>query len=83
MIYLIFTQEGFEEAKSIVLEDKATLWVNDGILTNEYLAELTTAGITIHTLTDKIDPSDEKSVLAALKHVEQNSPKTEIFVEYL
>jgi hypothetical protein len=83
MIYLIFTQQGFEEVKSIVLEDNATLWVNDDILSNEDLAELTTAGITIYTLTDKFNPSDEKSVLAALKHVEQNSPKTEIFVEYL
>jgi len=83
MIYLIFTQQGFEEAKNIILEDKATLWVNDGILSNENLAELTTTGISVHTLNDKIDPSDEKSVLLALKHVEQNSPKTEIFVEYL
>ena len=47
------------------------------------LAELTTSGISIHTLTDKIDPSDEKSVLAALKHVEQISSEAEIFVEYL
>jgi len=83
MIYLIFTQQGFEEAKNIILEDKATLWVNDGILSNENLAKLTTAGISVHTLNDKIDPSDEKSVLVALKHVEQNSPNTEIFVEYL
>ncbi|RKZ86582.1 MAG: hypothetical protein DRQ39_05565 [Gammaproteobacteria bacterium] len=83
MIYLIFTPDGFEEAKSLVLEDKATLWVNDGVLSNEDLAKLTTAGLTVHTLTDKIDPSDEKSVLSALKHVEQNSAKTEIFVEYL
>ncbi|RKZ80488.1 MAG: hypothetical protein DRQ35_02175 [Gammaproteobacteria bacterium] len=83
MIYLIFTQQGFEEAKNIILEDKATLWVNDGILSNENLAELTTTGISVHTLNDKIDPSDEKSVLVALKHVEQNSPNTEIFVEYL
>ena len=83
MIYLIFTQQGFEEAKDLVLTEKATLWVNDDILSNEDLAELTTAGISVHTLNDKIDASDEKSVLIALKHVEQNSPKTEIFVEYL
>ena len=83
MIYLIFTQQGFEEAKNLVLTDKATLWINDGILSNEDLAILTTAGITVHTLTEKTDPSDEKSVLAAVKHVEQHSPKAEIFVEYL
>ena len=83
MIYLIFTPEGFAEAKSLVLEDKATLWVNDGVLSDKDSAELTTAGITIHILDIKINPSYEKSVLSALKHVEQNSPKTEIFVEYL
>lgn len=83
MIYLIFTHQGFEEAKDLVLTDKATLWVNDDILSDKDLSELTIADITVHTLPDKIDASNEKSVLAALKHVDQNSPNTEIFVEYL
>ena len=82
MIYLILTTEGFEEAKDIILENRATLWVNNNVLSDEQLQQLTTAGINVHTLTNNADSSNEKSVLAALKQVETHSPKTEIFVEY-
>ncbi len=31
MIYLIFTQAGFDDAKKSVLEDNATVWINNDI----------------------------------------------------
>lgn len=83
MIYLIFTAEGFEQAKTIVLEDKATLWLNDGVLSDSQQKELSIAKIDVNILPENADPKNEKSVLAALHYVEQQSPKTEIFVEYL
>ncbi|MDH5358112.1 MAG: hypothetical protein OEW63_05745 [Gammaproteobacteria bacterium] len=83
MIYLIFTQDGFEEAKNIIIEEKATLWVNEDLLSDQQISELTQAAISVHTLPNKVDPNDEKSILAALKLIEQDAPKTEIFVEYL
>ncbi len=32
MVYLIFTSEGFNEALSEIVDHKAKLWINDGIL---------------------------------------------------
>jgi hypothetical protein len=82
MIYLIFTQEGFAEAKSDILQDKADLWINVDLLSPEQLAELSTNGISIYFLPDHINPNNEKAILTALDYVEQQSPKKEIFVEY-
>ena len=83
MIYLIFTAEGFNEARTIILEDKASLWVNDDVLSDAQQDELSAANITVNTLPENANPKNEKSVMAALLHVEQQVPKTEIFVEYL
>jgi hypothetical protein len=82
MIYLIFTQEGFAEAKSDILQDKADLWINVDLLSPEQLAELSANGISIYFLPDHINPNNEKAILTALDYVEQQSPKKEIFVEY-
>ena len=82
MIYLIFTQDGFEEAKNTIVEEKASLWVNEDLLTDEQINELSRSAISVHTLPNKVDPGDEKSILAALKQIEKNASDTEIFVEY-
>jgi hypothetical protein len=82
MIYLIFTQEGFAEAKSDILQDKADLWINVDLLSPEQLAELSANGISIYFLPDHINPNNEKAILTALDYVEQQSPKKEILVEY-
>jgi len=82
MIYLIFTQEGFAEAKSDILEDKADLWINNNLLSPEQLAELNTHNIGISFLPEPVNPNDEKAIIAALDYVETQSPKEEILVEY-
>ena len=83
MIYLIFTQEGFKEAQATLLEEKATLWVNHNFLSDEQVTTLNQGGVNVHHFPEKVDASNEKSILAALKDIEQDAPKTEIFVEYL
>ncbi|MDF1589310.1 MAG: hypothetical protein P1P93_09200 [Gammaproteobacteria bacterium] len=83
MIYLVFTQAGFQQAKPLIFEDKATLWINADVLTNEQQTELIQANIDIYTLPDNTDPGNEKSVLAALDHVEKSAPECDIFVEYV
>lgn len=83
MIYLIFTAEGFDEAKAIVVQNKASLWVNDDVLSLSQKEELDAAKISVNILPNNADPKNEKSVLAAIQHVEQQSPKIEILVEYL
>jgi len=83
MIYLIFTLEGFEEAQPALLEEKATLWVNDAFLADAQLSLLTQGGVDVHIFPEAVDASNEKSILAALNEIEKSSPTTEIFVEYL
>lgn len=83
MLFIIFTAEGLNEAKSQVLEEKAALWLNPGLKDEADLSALTSAGIQIEFLPDEVDANNEKAVLAALTHVEKNSPKTQIFIEYL
>lgn len=82
MIYLIFTQEGFAEAKGNILEINADLWINVDLLSPEQLAELSAGGISIYFLPEPINPKNEKAIVAALEYVEQQSPKKEILVEY-
>lgn len=83
MIYLIFTQEGFEEALPVLLEEKATLWVNNDFLSEEQTSLLTQGGVDVQTFPEEVDASNEKSIVAALKEIEKTAPKNEIFVEYL
>lgn len=83
MIYLIFTQEGFEEAQATLLEEKATLWVNSDFLSEDQARLLMQGGVDVQHFPEAVDASNEKAILAALKEVETSAPKTEIFVEYL
>jgi len=83
MIFLIFTDEGLAQAEAEILTEKATLWLNPSLIEESDLSKLQAAGITIHVLPEQIETINEKSVMSALSHVENNSPKTEIFVEYL
>ena len=83
MIYLIFTQAGFEDAKSSVLENNATLWINNGILSDEQLKSLSMASITVNMLIPLVDPTNEKAIIAAIESIEKEHPNAKLFVEYL
>jgi hypothetical protein len=83
MIYLIFSQAGFEDAKQSVFENNATLWVNNDSLTDTQLAGLLAAGIVVNTFKKPVDPTNEKQIIAAIESIETESPDTELFVEYL
>ena len=83
MIYLIFTQEGLEEAQPTLLEEKATLWVNSDFLSEEQTSLLMQGGVDVQIFPEIVDTRNEKSIVAALKEIEKSAPKTEIFVEYL
>jgi len=83
MIYLIFSQEGLAEAKESILADKATLWINADFLSEEQLAELKQENINIQLFSEFVDGGNEKSILQALKPIEEKEPKAEILIEYL
>lgn len=83
MIYLIFSQEGFAEAKESLVADKAILWINQDFLSDEQVAELAQHNIELNLFAEFVDGGNDKSIDAALKPIEKNSPNTEILVEYL
>jgi hypothetical protein len=83
MIYLIFTIDGWQQAKDFILEDKAELWINDDVLSDDELSELNAADITVSILPMSVEPNNEKSVMKAVEWVEQHSPNKELLVEFV
>lgn len=82
MIFVIFTEEGLLQAKADILAEKATLWLNPSLLEESDLTGFQEAGIEIHGLPEQVDTMNEKTVMAAVTHIENISPKTDILVEY-
>jgi len=83
IIYLIFSQQGFDEAKESILADNATLWVNADFLSEQQISELSQAKINVQIFPELVNGSNEKSILSALKPIEEHAPKAEILIEYL
>jgi len=82
-IYLIFSQEGFEEAKSSIMTEKAILCVNANFLLDEQVEELSQANIDVQIFPEIVNGGNEKSILKALKPIEEKAPQAEILIEYL
>jgi NAD(P)-dependent dehydrogenase (short-subunit alcohol dehydrogenase family) len=83
MIYLIFTAEGLAEAIDDIIADKATLWLNPDVLSEQQYAQFVNAKISINILEEAANPSNEKSVVQAIEHVENATGNTDILVEYI
>ena len=83
MIYLIFTEVGFEEAKESILQNKAALWINRGILSEDQQTLLSENEIAVTILSILVKPSNEKDIIAAIESIEEECPNAEILVEYL
>ncbi|GAB4290690.1 MAG: hypothetical protein Kow0083_03600 [Methylophaga sp.] len=83
MLFIIFTAEGLAQAQADILAHKAELWLNPELEKQSDLSVFEQAGIAIHTLPEDIDAANEKAVMTALSHVENQRRYKEIFVEYL
>lgn len=83
MIYLIFTEQGFEEAKADILKSKATLWINPNTLTDLQTDELQQNQIDCTILPNYTKVNDERGVINALQYVEKQSQDKNILVEFL
>ncbi len=83
MIYLIFTQDGFEQAKQNMIDRKAMLWINRAVLSDEQIVELSSAGIIVNLLEKSVNPANEKSIFTAIDLIEKECPDSELFVEYV
>jgi hypothetical protein len=82
-LYLIFTAEGFTEAKEAILQDKALLWINPDVLNETQTTELTAADIEFKILDKWVKPSDDKAALDIMSSIEKNMKDVNILVEYL
>jgi hypothetical protein len=83
MLFIIFTQEGLDEASADILENKASLWLNPALKQESDLSRYEQAGIEIQWLPYAINANDDKAVLGALSFVEKHSSDKAIFIEYL
>ena len=83
MVYLIFTSEGFNEALSEIVDHKAKLWINDGILNAQQKTILSEHHIDFHILESKVEATDERAIISVIKTIEQQMVSAELFVEFL
>lgn len=83
MIYLIFTEQGFDEAKADILQSKATLWINPDILSVQQQAELAANDIECSILPEFTPVDNEREVIKALQWVEKQSQDKHILVEFI
>ena len=82
VLYLIVTESGFNEAVNDIIEQKAALWINPGILTSEHIQSLEQAEIIPHILEQEILPDNEKAVLEIIQQIERDDKEVAILVEY-
>lgn len=83
MLFIIFTEEGIQEAEQDILSEQAELWVNPDLIDADCLNRFKTHNIVINALPEQVDATREKSVLAALAYVEKQAPGKEILIEYI
>jgi len=83
IIYLIFSEEGYEEVKPSLFSEQAILWVNNDLLSEAQLLELKQQAIEVNIFPEMVDGSHEKSIMQALIPIENQHPNAEILVEYL
>ncbi len=82
-LYLIFTEDGFSDARTAILKEKALLWINPNVLNEAQKIELENAHITPKFLDQWVKPGDEKGTLNIIKDIEQQIKNVDILVEYL
>ena len=83
IIYLIFSQDGYEEVKQELISQHAMLWVNNSFLSDKQLTELKQYDIDVNVFSESINGSHDKSIMQALLPIEKQYPDAEILVEYL
>lgn len=81
MIFLVFTQAGLTEIQTTACEQRATIWHNPDLLSETQQESLNQQGVTLNSLTESVDVTDDKAVYQALQHIEKHTQDTEIYIE--
>lgn len=83
MIYLILTEEGFDEVCSFAAKAQDKLWLNTGLIDQKTLDVRLSEGWAVKVFSTAIDPHSEQSIVKAMKYIEKKFPGEDIEVEYL
>lgn len=81
MVFLILTRAGFDEIKSEFGRVPSILWVNQGVLSDEDIAELRSAGVEVTGLGRLVNPDEISEVDAAVDMVQRRYAGSRIWVE--
>ena len=83
MIYLILSEEGFNELLQFADKRQDKLWLNSGIVSDEAVAASIKTGWQLNVFSQSIDANSEQSIVKAIKYLEKKWPDETIEVEFL
>lgn len=82
MTHFVLTRKGYDQLNADFDPFPFTIWVNDGVLSDDELAELRAKGVSVTNFTRAIDPSDPLDVAGAIDTIQQHHPNQSIWVEH-
>ena len=82
MATLILTRGGYDDLLKTLGRVPAQLWVNAGVLSEDELGELRTAGHDVTNFTHEISPSNPTEIADAIHTVREHHPLQRLWVEY-
>lgn len=82
MATLVLTRGGFEDVVRTLGRVPPQLWANDGVLSEQELADLRGAGHDVTKFTAHIDLASDSAIQEALGVVREHHPLQRVWVEY-
>jgi len=82
MAHLVFSRKGYEALVAELGRAPSTLWCNPGVLSEEELTSLRSAGIDLSWFTEPVDPADPESVAEAVATILEHHPGHAVWVEH-
>ena len=83
MIFLIFSEYGFNEVLANADDKTDRLWLNKGAVNDEALLLAQNDGWQIQVFSEMINVKSEQAIVKAIKYIEKKWPHEVIEVEYL
>lgn len=83
MLFLVLSQAGFDELKSIANPQQDHIWLNKGLFTASDISTYNDQGWNMKEFSETIKIDNEQSIVKAVKYLEKKFPQEDIEVEYL
>jgi hypothetical protein len=81
LVFLALTRAGLDELSEVFGRLPSPLWVNDGLLSDEELAELRAKGADVTNFSYRIEPGDTAAIEDALAVISEHHADQRIWVE--